>query len=387
MSFISKNQIALVKAYFSKNILLKKLSVPRGIPMHEALLYKLIPKHSESFEYTDLLLGLLEVYEQNKNKAILKFADHVLNKAYSIFYKDGFLYDLYFPSFKMKLPAASSLSGMYVELLADFYRLTKNKKYALMAQHLVDSWTKTEFFENYGLFSAYHAPSRIIRKLPLFKKYNSISKLNKHNTTMIAGILGLYQQTKDEKLLKIIKKWVWGLKTYFLNKDGIADEVIEIKNNKKRVLWKAEIRNFAVIDLLSDIYETTKDKECLILSEKNAKFWINQQTDIGLIPFNPNGSYSRFDSQTDMGVAFMKLHELTNKKIYRTAAEKLLKAQLKYHHTKYGYVERVNVKSGNIVDYAIETRFTALFLKLLLILEKNKKIYNDKKFYYLLRDR
>ena len=83
----------------------------------------------------------------------------------------------------------------------------------------------------------------------------------------------------------------------------------------------------------------------------------------------------------------MKLHELTNKKIYRTAAEKLLKAQLKYHHTKYGYVERVNVKSGNIVDYAIETRFTALFLKLLLILEKNKKIYNDKKFYYLLRDR
>lgn len=382
-----KKQLDSVKKYFSKNILIKNLSIPKGIPVYEALLYKFIPKHSECFEYTDLLLGLLEIYEQNKNEDVLRFADHILNKAYSLFYKNGFLYDLYFPSLKMKLPATSSLSGMYIELLADFYRLTKNKKYLNKAMELVGSWSKVEFFDKYGIFPAYYTPNKLIRILPLFKKYNNIAKLNKHNTTMMAGILALYQQTKDKKLLAIIEKWVSGVKNYFLNKNKIADEVIEIKNRKKKVLWGAEIRNFALIDLLADIYQTTKNKECLDLAEKNAKFWINQQSDIGLIPFMPKGNYSRFDSQTDMGVAFMKLYELTNKKIYKIVANKLLKAQLNYHHTKYGYVERVNVKTGRIIDYSIETRFTALFLKLLLILEKNKKIYKDDKFYYLLRDR
>ncbi|QQG38516.1 MAG: hypothetical protein HYS32_02810 [Candidatus Woesearchaeota archaeon] len=380
-------QIKIAKSYLTKGIITKKISIPRGIPLHEKILYKLVPKHSESFEYTDLILGLLEVYEQSKDKEVLNFADYMLNKAFSVFNKDNVIHDMYFPSLKLKLPASSSLSGMYIELLADFYRLTKNKDYLTRAYALVEKWASVDFFNKYGVFPVYYTPNKKIRKLPIFSKYSKIAKLNKHNTTVIAAILALYQQTKDPKLLSIIEKWVYGLKKYFLNKDYIADEVIEINEGKKRILLKPEIRNFALIDFLADLYYTTKNKEYLNLAEKNAQFWINQQSDLGLIPFTPNGNYSRFDSQTDMGVAFMKLYELTNKKIYKNSAYNLLKAQLKYHHTKHGYVERVNPKTGWIMDYSIETRFTALFLKLLLTIEKNKKIYKDKKFYYLLRDR
>lgn len=382
-------QLKLVHGFFKKDgILLKRVSIPKKMPFYEALLLKAVPKHAECFEYTDLLLGLLEVYELTKEKKALDLAKTALDKAYSLFYKDGLMYDLYFPQLKLKIPLSSSLSGMYIELLCDFYRLTKDERYLKRAKALAGSWINLPFVKKYGLFPAYCSPGALTQKIPIVAKYSNVVKIHKHNTSMMAGIVALYNQTHDKDLLTVIGRWVNGVQKYLMQKEGGITEVVKFNKGNPTTLWKIELRNFAVIDLLCDISHFTNNQKYLALACRIADFWLNLQSGkTGLIPFESGGKESRFDPLTDFSIALMKLHELTGKTKYKVAAVKIFQGQLKYHWTNRGYVERVDVNSGKITDYRIETRFTSLFLKSLLLFSENKKIYEDWIIYSIMRDR
>ena len=346
-----------------------------------------------SFEYTDFILGLLECYELTKNKETLQFAEKMMHKVFYLFGKNGMICNRYYPRLNYRMPISDSLSGMYIELLVDLFKLTNKKEYLEKSNFLAKNWIQVDFFQSYGLFPELFYLKKyytILRKNEYTLKPTQNAYLTKYNSTMVAGILSLYEVTKDPILKQSLIKWNEGIQSFFQDKDGGLYDHVEIVDSKVVDKGAISITNFAIVDLLCDIYYVTKDDLFLNNALIIASFWEKQiSKETGLLPAAVSKSYSSFDGETDFVIAFMKLYELTNQEKYRDAAKSIFNGQLKFHHCEKGYVDKVNIFSGEIVDHNIQTRFVSLFLKAIMVMSSGKKIYdpNDKTFLSLLRDR
>ena len=76
--------------------------------------------------------------------------------------------------------------------------------------------------------------------------------------------------------------------------------------------------------------------------------------------------------------------------LFEEFAKNIADGVIKHHKYKEGFVEFVNIKTGEKKGHVIETKFLFLLLKLFILfheIENGKEVYKDKLIKDLIRDR
>ncbi len=333
----------------------------------------------KSYEYTDLMLGLADLYDLRPSDIHKKLLMDTAEKAIKVFSLDKKLSSYYYPRFRLHLPLLDTRDGTLVELFLDLHRLIGDEKYLEIAKNIFNNLINLDFYKIHLLLPSFSAPV-----LKIGKKFNS-ANICKNTTNSLFGFLALAKaghRTAFKEITKIVSK----LKD--VSEDiggGIPFNFDPVNRGSKANLTAS----FPVIDFLCDLYEEDKNPSHLDFAKKVADFWIDKRGKTGLFPSSPDSIETFFDSETDMCVALYKLWEQTGDLKYQNVADRCFAAILECHG-KNDYPLIVDINTGEIVNGTQRTKFLALFLKLIILkieYEKGEKIYSNKNLYGLLRDR
>jgi len=337
-------------------------------------------KYIFSVEYnTDLLLGLVELYRILGFHEALEIAKKMINSLEKFCIKENQIYSILIPPMKKSLPIMRGLTGVYIELLVDMYKLTLNERYLKIAESLSIGFIEMKFFKKHGLF-----PKSYLLKfnfLNLFWKSSKIVRIFKENTSIINGLLAVYGETNNVKLKHAILSWAENVKEKLISDENIVYGIYDVSKDKK--YEPALTFNFPIIDLFCDCYKIFKDKMYLETSKNIADFWLQNQSRIGLFPLYPNRRETYQDTITDMIISLFKLHECCGKKKYLNSALRALKGMLEYHVLNIS----VDVFSGQPLINKTKNKYVALLLKPVIYYSSGKKIYEDETLFKILRDR
>ena len=365
-------------------------------------------------EQGDAILGLVGMYELVKRQEFRGYVEDffaALEK--HAISREGLVYSHVIPALKLRVPlSAGTYSGVFLEELARFYQLTGEEKYLRAAKEIAGGWLGTEFFKKFGLFSFETVPSMFAtvagKAFEMLTKFNThTAMLMKSNTNLMFGILKLYSLTGEDGLKNAVYRWIENLNKkltddkgrFYLYWDGFTGEPSLISLEA----------NHAVIDVLLEAYLLFDEKGILAGAERCAEAWQGIQGETGLVPNGVEGTVpvfdmtggiprrvnvrahvSRLDSQTDFAVVLLKLYSLTRREKYLEDAERVLGGILKYHRFRNGYVEFVDLKTGEKSGLALETKFLTLLLKLFLLyseIEEGKDLVHRERLKNLVRDR
>ena len=148
-----------------------------------------IPQRANVFYYSDFILGLLELYNLNKNIDFLNLAKSNIDKVLDKFYLKGFLCKWYLPLLNYRFPVSESNGGVFIEILLDFYRVTNNKMYLEKAQEILNSWIHLDFFKKNRIFPVLHTLNRHFTVIRRIRQESHQSRLVKHNVVLISSLL------------------------------------------------------------------------------------------------------------------------------------------------------------------------------------------------------
>lgn len=337
---------------------------------------------AKSYEYSDLLLGLIDYNNFKKNIESKDLLLDNINKAIDIFKFNNNFCSFYWHKFKINLPVKDSRDGMMIELFVEIYNICKDKKYLDIAYNIYNKLTSTSFYRKHNIFPTFSAN----RLLSLFSEKFRQGKLGKCNTNTLFAMLSLYQAIKDDKILNSIIKTVKNIQDKAtVDKGGLVAVYIPASKIKQACLTPS----FAMLDFLCDFYHVYNRQEDLDFAKDIAEYWINLQHKNGLFPLFNDKVETFIDSETDMSVALYKLYELTNDNKYKDSADKCLEGIITMHG-KYDYVLSIDINSGKVLNGSKKSKFLTLFLKLLILkyeLLQSNCIYKDKKLFNLLKDR
>lgn len=369
------NQIAL---YLNK--------LKNGILISEFPSFK-INGLAKSYEYTDLLFGLLD-YHKNKNtitskKILLDSAE----TAIKIFKFDGNICSFYHQNLNINIPILDTRDGTFIEIYLELYSLTKDRKYIKTAHNIYTKLINTNYYKKNKLLPTFSAPNWIINLFNIFnvKKF-STAIICKNNTNSLFGFLSLYIATKDENILNSINEILNSIESKTMTLNGGIKANYSLKNRDE---FATLTSSFPLIDFLSDLYRQVNNIEYINLAQKIADFWINLQGLTGLFPLHSNEKESFLDSETDMCISLLKLYEITRKEDYKISSNRCLSGIINFHGV-HDYVLGVNIDTGKVLNNTQRTKFIALFLKLIILkIESNngKEIYKNNELLELLKDR
>lgn len=338
----------------------------------------------------DTLLGLIELYRWTSNKESLKLAEKYVDYLLSHFYHDGriavrkdqFLREVsgiskrnplvgmmirlaYARSFKLiYIPR----NGLYIELLVDLYEATGERRYLDIARNMAYRWLADKTFQKSGLFERF-------RFNPFGKHY---ALLSKDNTNLVHGLVSLYSATRDERIGDAVKKWFESIHTRFPK--GLVPQKIYLDQNNGAN--PDLISTHSLLEVLCDASKFMSEEGMLSYAEKICSFWLNLQSERGLLPINPESNISWQDSVTDFSIVLWRLFELTDNDSYRIRAEAMIKGLLENHV----FPIEVDFRTGEVIDSTIVDKYVFLMLKPIILLETGS-VYKDRKIYKLLRDR
>lgn len=361
-------------------------------------------------EHGDIILGMVMMYELTGREEYKKYAEHFFMglEKYAIS-GNGLVYSHVIPALNLKMPlSAGTYSGVFIEEAVRLYRFTGDDSFLEISNKMASGWIETDFFKRYGLFSFEVIPSAfgfLARGVFEWKTGFNIhtAMTMKSNTNILFGLLSLYSMNREHYLKESIHKWM--------------DSLSKITDEKGRFysFWDPRVgqpevinleTNHAVADVLVEGYLMLGNKRILDLVEKNVRSWMDLQTSSGLIAngvdeavplFDITGKrkyieagISRLDSQTDFSALLLKLYLITGKKVYYEAAGKILEGVLDRHRFKNGFVEFVDLGSGEKSGFVIETKYLALLLKFFLLyseISEGRANIKDEMLMHLIRDR
>lgn len=341
----------------------------------------------------DMLLGFIELYRQSHNKEILSYSEKIFRSIYTHFVRKGKIFQYSKPKFYPFPTNISEYGAMIIELGIDLFDFTNDKYYLEKVQELTDQIITDNFFvENGFYYGGYYVLGISIRGIssPLLKR-NWYQKTSKSDN-FISGLISLYEINKNKDIL-------FGLEHYFssanekLLKDGQFHSSMHLPtgNLNEPHLFSS----FLMIDRLCHAYHVFKNKEYLEFAKIIANSWLNKQGKTGLFPFYFNSKDSWLDSETDFSISLLRLHELSGNDIYKKSAERCYEGMLKYN---WRY-ETVDIDSGDKKkpllytspdsrdDYQSDPKFKALSLKVMIAINSEKGIFEDKCLFKILRDR
>ncbi len=342
--------------------------------------------HVDSQDYVEILYGLLELYELSGTSRFLELAVEIFERVKKLFYRMGAIRTWHIMPFGPTLSLADALSGMYIEIAADLARLTGQAKYLEFAETLANFWIQTPLFQSFGIFPAMQIEWPWDR-LPIFKRRLSRTFLAKENTSVAYGLFSLAGTPHHKEwALNALDLWITGLYNHFATKDLVlAHTPIFYATDQYGPVLST---NFAVVDLLCDMYRLKKEHRYIELAKGIADYFLRFQSPFtGLFPDQPGFSRSYIDGNTDIAVSMAKLSELTQIPSYRESGRKAVMGVITYHKCRYGFYREVDIETGAVIDNTVDTRFVSLFLKPLILYRDDRKIYDDSSYWSLFRDR
>lgn len=358
----------------------------------------------KTYDWTDLLLGLLDYDKCQPGSGAKELADSLLSIWWGTFGKEDYISGraIRVNSKKAIAIPMSSLHdiGMFPELLvqrSNVQNETQSMDFLSIATKIVDSIVDDEFTKKYGIFPNYlnlcdrlsPGVSKWFDCLFRSKKHATATTANlfKENTNALASVLAVWEMTGEPKYLKALNHWLDGC----LKHMQTPSKMIAMGwNPKKGVIHPPTDHNFQFVDLMCDIYHQTGQERFIESAEAVANTWLQARGSSGFFPHHIEGRYSELamsDSQTDFSVALLKLSALTNNTSYSTAAEEVLQSISEYMYTGAGMANWVDVHSGKALDGVCKTKFLVLSLKGWFALDNKEKIYKDPDFTALLSDR
>ncbi len=342
----------------------------------------------KSYEYTDLLLGLTDLYEMDPNEYNKELLLKTVGTSIKVFNLNSSLSSYYYPKFNLHLPIIDTRDGTLIELFADLYKLGLGEEYLVIAKKIYSQLINLNFYKRFSIFPTFNVPKWLefgLRQIGDKDRFTKVV-ICKNTTNSLFGFLALAKVGTSEAH-KEIDKIIVELEKISDSIGGGIPIIYELDKDKKNIANLTA--TFPIIDFLCDLAHETGDLTKLDFAKRLADFWIGQQGETGLFPGVSNSKESFFDSETDMSVALYKLWEKTGDLKYKDSADKCVAGIIEYHGGK-NYVLAVDISNGTPINMTQRTKFLALFLKLLILkieYTKGKMIYSDKNLFNLLRDR
>lgn len=335
-------------------------------------------KHA--FAYTDLILGLIWYsrigeHSQIASDLAVEISEYFIKK----WIKRGCIGSRRIN--KMLLPVLNGVDSTFVEVWTEMYRLTGDIKYKVRAIATAEEFRNLISVSKESLIPKNSVHVNLLGKS--FDKQITLKgnvKVMKDNTNYLFGLLDLYRLTADKECLITIKEITEILKHKFESKNFTnfltQKDVFEL------------LPSFATIDFCADAYEVTKDRFFLEFATDLSDYWISlQRPETGLMPLFSNKNASFFDCETDMSVALSKMYEITNNETYGKSSESLLTGILNFHRNERGYVDSVDIETGEPLTDLVKTKFVALLIKPLYLRISQSTIYGNEKTFMFMKDR
>jgi hypothetical protein len=339
---------------------------------------------AKSYEYTDLLLGILDYHDFVKSAESKKMIIDYSNEAIKIFNLNSEINSFYHFPTGLKIPIFDTRDGTLIETYVDLYKQFGDVEYLNVAENIYRNLIRGDVFKKQGILPEFDA-SRLLKStfdLLRGKKFKTIT-ICKNNTNSLFGLLSLYKINKNEEVKMTIDRIVSAIiNTALVEGGGIAKHASETKEAFLTA-------SFSMIDFLCDMYFFTRECEYLDDAKKIAGFWIGKQGKTGLFPVLSLKKESFLDSETDMTIALYKLYELTGDVSYKNSAERCFQGVLDFH-VKNGFPLGVDVDTGDVVNGTQRTKFIALFLKVVILKIyycNDESIYKNEWLHSILRDR
>ncbi len=344
---------------------------------------------------SDAFLGLNLMYLLSKDADLLEAAKRFASNLKDLS-SGGFIPVQVLPG-GIKAPLSMpSYSGLYIEELCNLYSITKEKHWLELAETMGYSWVNSSFFSEMGLFSFQRLGNRIF-EVPLnivlgSRKLNLNTAMTmKGNTNMAFGLLRLYFLTNNDIFAAALEKWRVGV----LSKLKIGDVFGSFWDGSSKQSSLAS--NHAMIDIFIQFEKLSKGS--IEIAKRCADAWLAKMKN-GLVPegfsesvylfdrgIYVNKNISRLDSQTDFAVILLKLYKECGDRKYLEAAKTLVKSVISQHSYKEAFCEFVNVESLEKSGFLIESKYIALLLKPLLLLEGLDDRENINQYFFIARDR
>ena len=377
--FPDLGDVVLFVEFFGGHHLIEKQIEAYKKSLKEGILVSQFPTlgimgFAKSYEYSDLLLGLIDNFTVNPTEENKKLCVENIEKAIEIFRFDKKINSFYYSTLGWHIPIVDTRDSMFVEIFLDAEKVFESPRYGEIAENIYEKITSSYFVKRNDLLAA-HMPN-ISGKVVVCK----------NNTNTLFAWLALYLETGDKEVLLNTKKLFSALERAALTEGGGV--IMNLRDGQSDTSANLTA-SCILLDFSCDMFKFTGDARALSIAKRIADFWLKQQASTGLFPLKPSSRGSFLDSETDMSVALFKLFELTGDGRYKDAAEKCFRGIWQYHR-RDNYPLSVDIESGQIIKNVQRTKFLALFLKLLILLisyEEGKTIYGDKNLWNLLRDR
>jgi uncharacterized protein YyaL (SSP411 family) len=202
----------------------------------------------------------------------------------------------------------------------------------------------------------------------------------------LAGLLALSQLDED-KWQPVALRVADAISHHFIIDNGqVFFRFKSIDSEVQRT--GMSLGNSVVIEPLLDMYQLFGRVQDLDRAKVVAEYWISlQDSDTGLVPNGSDDLRSEMDHQTDFAVNLHRLYVVTGNCRYMDAMVRIVGGQLRYHRTSHGYVNAVDATTGIMIDRLVETRYTSLFIKTLLLLRMGRDAWDDPDIKWVMKDR
>jgi len=346
---------------------------------------------SSTYDHSDFMLGLLDYTDMVEDPDIEIQLKKTAEAVHRTYFSGPLPASYYCPTLRRTLPIFETKDGMYIEMLVDLYRRYGDSEYLRQAEDLFEAMVSVKQYERCGLWPVLVLHGTLAGRLAALiapvKRQSETIRLMKNNTNTIFGFISLYNQTEADETAAQIDSWVSAVERTMISGEGMVYNFATL-NGLEVIPYEANLTAaFTMIDLLCDCSHFLKEQRYLRLAQKVADFWLKRQGRTGLFPLRPEEQGSYLDSETDMIIALIKLHELTGNPVYKDSARKAFSGLLQYHRTDSGYCLSVDKDTGEITDSMYKTKFIALMLKVFIVFIEGKSIYKNPHLYNLLRDR
>ena len=331
---------------------------------------------SNPFYSSDFLFGLVLLLQLDNATVGAEQLQAIAHRIIRTYSRDGWLSKEVVYPFRWRLPITESDSLLFVEIFAEISNITGNEDFRSCARVLLKRWLNHHYTRTWGLVPQFAILSPIWQDIPRFAQREVTACLYKHNTALLAGLLALYHIEEDKEFYKdAIFRTADALSELLIRDDGRV-YFQWVGGSIENRAYGISLGNANIIEPLIDIYQAFGRDQDLMVSQSVAGYWMKlQNSETGLVAESPTVPISHMDHQTDFAVNLHRLYSLTNDQMYHNAAIRLMQAQIVFHRTPHGYINVVLSDTGEAVDSRIETRYTSLFLKILILVKMGRNAW------------
>jgi hypothetical protein len=373
-----KQQIIALRNYRGDNYLLP----------NEFSYFKIPCKRS--YEHSDYLLGLLDVYEHYPDLISREEVCDTLDSVYDAFFPNGVPHSWYFSTWPHRVPLADTKDGIFIELYLDAARILNDHKYTGYAQKIAHFFLSASSKKSLVVnVIPSNSIGNLIRPIFASKMQRGYVGVIKYNVSWWWSLLLLYRVTEDHIWLAELNKCHDQLVKKLIRDDG-AVQVGQMVGDNLQDAHVLLVENFPAIDFLVDCAWFLKEETYVHTAKRIADFWLKYQNPVtGLFPISPDEFVDDLDNNTDIAVALFKLADITHDESYQKSAIKVVNGIWKYHRDVVNnvYVHSVDIRDGGVIRADGKVKFILLFLKLLILVSSDTSPIRDDSTWSLLRDR